>query len=66
LPGEQHLVVVLDLGLRLVAVGRRARVSRACEVNCERLRGSRHTAAAVYWDMPPPLSRAVIAFMAMR
>jgi hypothetical protein len=32
----------------------------------ERLRDYQHEAAAVYWDMPPLLSIAVIAFMAIR
>ena len=36
------------------------------EVTRERLRGYQHEAAAVYWDMTPLLSIAVIAFMAMR
>jgi hypothetical protein len=36
------------------------------EVTRERLRDYQHEAAAVYWDMTPLLSIAVIAFMAMR
>jgi hypothetical protein len=36
------------------------------EVTRERIRDYQHEAAAVYWDMTPLLSIAVIAFMAMR
>jgi len=60
--GRFVLAVCRDAdGVRAAIAGLLEAITQDREVTRERLRGYQHEAAAVYWDMTPLLSIAVIA-----